>query len=107
MNVEKVSRERLDQIEYLLYQSTNGIHLLFEKDSLRETLKIPVDAKKYFTFDNLNRVQDILAEMIKQPTIEDKISYLSSLEGDAYELLVRTYFNIVENTVLERNPNRH
>ena len=104
-----VSQDRLDQIEYILTQSTNGIHLLFDKDTLRDTLQEPAPeaAKEYFSPDNLNKVQNILTEIIQQPTIAKKKHYLSTLDDDTYELFVRTYFNIVENTVLTSNPNQH
>ena len=102
-----VSQERLDQIEYLLTQSTKGIHLLFDRDTLVSTLQEPVKSGDYFNFDNLNKVQNILTEMIQQPTIAEKRHYLSTLEDDAYELFVRTYFNIVENTVLTSSQNHH
>lgn len=103
----KVSQERLDQIEYLLMQSTRGIHLLFDRDVLVNTLQEPVEAKDYFSLENLNKVQDILTEMIKQPTIAEKKHYLSTLDEDVYALFIRTYFNIVENTVLTSRENHH
>ena len=104
---QTIPQERLDQIEYLLTQSTKGVHLLFDRDTLINTLQEPIEARDYFSFDNLNKVQTILAEMIQQPTIAEKRHYLSTLEDDAYELFVRTYFNIVENTVLTSTQNHH
>ncbi len=105
--MEYSTQDSLDQIEFLLSASTRGIHLLFDKDHLRETLQSPIDAQEYFTFENLNRVQDILTEMIQLPTFSEKIKYLQSLDPNHYELLIRTYFNIVENTVLESHPHQH
>ena len=103
----EVSQERLEQIEYLLQSSTKGIHPLFDRDTLVNILQEPIDTMDYFNLDNLNRVQDILTEMIRQPTIAEKRHYLSTLEDDAYALFVRTYFNIVENTVLTSSQNHH
>ena len=62
--VQTISQERLDQIEYLLTQSTKGVHLLFDRDTLINTLQEPIEARDYFSFDNLNKVQTILTEMI-------------------------------------------
>ena len=107
MQTIHVSQERLDQIEHLLTQSTKGVHLLFDRDTLVNTLQEPINSRDYFNFDNLNKVQNILTEMIQQPTIAEKKHYLSTLEDDAYELFVRTYFNIVENTVLTSSQNHH
>lgn len=80
---------------------------MFDRDALISTLQEPVEAREYFNLDNLNKVQDILTEMIQQPTIAEKRHYLSTLEDDAYALFVRTYFNIVENTVLTSSQNHH
>ena len=102
-----VPKERLEQIEYILSQSTKGVHLLFDRDTLINTLQEPVASKDYFNCDNLNKVQNILIEIIKQPTIAEKRKYLATLEDDVYELFLRTYFNIVENTVLTSTPNHH
>ena len=107
MQTIHVSQERLDQIEYLLTQSTKGVHLLFDRDTLVNTLQESINSRDYFNFDNLNKVQNILTEMIQQPTIAEKRHYLSTLKDDDYELFVRTYFNIVENTVLTSSQNHH
>ena len=102
-----LSPERLKEIEYLLIQSTKGIHLLFDKDTLRNKLQDPMRTDQYLTRENIQKVQGILTEMIQQPTLEKKKYYLSTLEEEAYDLFIRTYFNIVENTVLEATSCPH
>lgn len=99
--------ERLEEIEYLVIQSTKGIHLLFDKDTLRTKLQDPMRSDQDLTRENIQKVQGILMEMIQQPTLERKKYYLSTLEEDSYDLFIRTYFNIVENTVLEATSYPH
>ena len=102
-----ISQERLEEIEYLLVQSTKGIHLLFDRDTLRSKLQHSTNVVQSLTQENLQIVQNILTEMIQQPTLEKKKYYLSTLAEDSYDLFVRTYFNIVENTVLEATSCPH
>lgn len=99
--------ERFEEIECILVQSTKGIHLLFDKDTLRSKLQDAKKVEHYLTKENIQKVQGIIIEMIQQPTLEKKKYYLSTLEEDSYDLFVRTYFNIVENTVLEHTTCFH
>lgn len=102
-----INQDQLKELEALLSQSANGIHLLFDRKSLTDILKRPTEALEFFTIENLNRVQNILGEFLKRQKFEEKQKYLFSLDKESYELLVRSYFNIVENTVLESTKLRH
>lgn len=102
-----ISPEKLEQIEYLLSQSTQGIHLLFDNASIAKILKNPTENLDFFTVDNIKKVQGILTEFIERKTLTEKQDYLKRLDKTTYELLVRTYFNIVDNAVLESTPNKH
>ena len=105
--MEKLERAQLDHIEYLLAQSAQGIHFLFDHKAIAKILSKPVDGDDFFTFENINKVQAILTEFIQKTTIRAKREYLSSLNAETYELLIRTYFNIVENTVFKASKYRH
>ncbi len=102
-----ISPEKLEQIEYLLSQSTQGIHLLFDNVSIAKILKNPTENLDFFTVENIKKVQSILAEFIERKTLSEKQDYLKRIDKTTYELLVRTYFNIVDNAVLESTPHKH
>ncbi len=102
-----INQDQLKQLEALLTQSTNGIHLLFDRKTLTDILQHPTEAMEFFTIENINRVQNILGEFLKRQKFDDKRQYLFSLDKESYELLVRSYFNIVENTILETTKLRH
>jgi hypothetical protein len=102
-----IDKSQLEQMEYLLSQSAQGFHLLFDQSSVRKILSQPTESMDFFTFANLNKIQHILGEFLKKKTFNEKKQYLESLEPDNYELLVRSYFNIVDNTVMESTKLRH
>lgn len=101
------SESTVAQIEYLLHQSAQGIHFMFERAEIIRILQEPTDSQQFFTFDNLGKVQDMLTKFIERPTIVEKQSYLERLSRQDYELLIRAYFHLVENTILTKSKVRH
>ncbi len=102
-----IEATKLEQIETLLAQSAQGIHLLFDRQSLAQILAHPTDEKEFFTFENLGRIQDLLTQFIARPNFQSKVEYLRSLDATNYELIVRTYFHIVDSTVLAAHRFKH
>jgi len=91
-----VSKHQLDQVEYLLQQSIQGNHILFDTESVRRILKISNDKPDSF------KVEDLIESLILEPTIERKKEFLRNLDRRTYACVVRTYFNIVENKLQEK-----
>lgn len=104
---EALNSENLNQLEYLFAQSAQGIHLLFDNASIARIMSTPSEDLDVFSFENLDRVQNIFMDFVNRETLDEKRAYLDSLTPDTYELLVRTYFNIVENAVLEATDLKH
>ncbi len=102
-----IESSKLEQIEYLLAQSAQGIHLLFDREALTKILAQPTDEKDFFSFENLNRIQEILTQFIARPSFQGKLEYLGTLDAENFELLVRTYFHIVDSTVLASHRFKH
>ncbi len=97
----------LDQIEYLLYQSTQGFHFMFDRSDILKVLSQPGDEKDFFTFTNMGKVQDMLTQFIEKPTMEQKRRFLETLGDGEFELLIRAYFHLVENTILANSNVKH
>ena len=102
-----ISPHNLLQLEYLFAQSVQGIHILFDNGSLARILSRPSEELDIFNFENLDRVQNIFTDFVNRESLDEKRAYLESLNEETYELLVRTYFNIVENAVLESTDLKH
>ena len=95
------------QIEYLLYQSTQGIHFMFRNADIAKILKCPTDKQEFFTTDNMEKVQTLLSEFLGCNEIQTKQNYLDRLPTGDFELLVRAYFQLVDNTILAHSNIRH
>ena len=103
----QISDSHLDEIEHLLAQSMNGIHLLFDNEKIAEILKTPTEDLDLFHNRNIDKIQDLFAEFVQNATFHEKQSYLANLDEESYELLLRTYFHIVDNSLYAADPNRH
>src|SRR4249920_2053660 len=94
-----ISDSHLDQIEHLLAQSMIGIHLLFDNETIARVLRTPTIEKDLFHIRNLNRIQELFSAFVQNQTLHEKQVYLESLDTGSYEMLLRTYFHIVDNSL--------
>jgi hypothetical protein len=94
-----VQEKSLERMEALLRQSALGFHVLFDNQAIAKALGTSRDDKEFFDFNKMKRIQDVMTELIAKPTYFDKMSYLRELDENSYQMLIRTYFHIVENTV--------
>ncbi len=104
---QKVQEKSLERMEALLKQSAMGIHILFDNHSIKEVMKHGKDDKDFFDFNKMKRVQDVMTELIAKKTYVEKVSFVRDLDDEAFEMLVRTYFHIVENTVRAATEQHH
>ena len=95
-----VSKHQLDQVEYLIQQSIQGNHILFDPESVRRILRVN-DSTESFAVENT------IERLILEPTIERKKEFLSKLDPLTFDRVLRTYFNIVENKLQEKHRVYH
>lgn len=103
----KISDSHIDQIEHLLAQSMNGIHLLFDNETIARILRTPTEDIDLFHAKNLDKIQELFTQFIQRQTFQEKQLYLSSLDPESFEMLLRTYFHIVDNSVFTADIHRH
>ncbi len=89
----------LERMEALLKQSAMGIHILFDNYSIAKVMRQNKDDSDFFDFNKMKRVQDAMTSLIEKKTYTEKVSFLKDLDEEAFEMLIRTYFHIVENNV--------
>ncbi len=104
VNLEETSLERM---EALLSYSAMGVHVLFDNQSIAKVLKDANDDKDFYSFDKMKKVQDVMTELIARKTYFEKMAYLQALDKESYEMLIRAYFHIVENTVRANHEHSH
>ncbi len=102
----RISASHLDQIEHLLAQSMNGIHLLFDNETIARILKTPTEENDLFQKRNLDKIQDLFTRFVKNASLQLKREFLAGLDHESFELLLRTYFHIVDNS-LYADTTRH
>ena len=95
------------QIEYLLQQSTQGVHLMFENADIAKIMRGTGEKSEFFSTENMEQVQSLLSAFLNCPTLEEKKIYLKRLPKADYELLVRAYFQLVDNTILAHSTQKH
>lgn len=103
-----VSKEQLDQVEYLIHQSIQGNHILFDSESVRKAFwATSASLGKGAQGSEKNKVESLIENLISQPTIQKKRAFLERLDANTYESVIRTYFNIVENNLFESKKVLH
>lgn len=98
-----VSKDQLRQIQYLIQQSMQGNHVLFDPTAVRDAFidtRDPTDEQAYSVEHHLER-------LIQQPNLAAQRAYLEQLDTDTFRLLVRTYFNIIENNIYDNLEVKH
>ena len=104
----KIEKKQLKEIEFLFNQSAKGLHLLFDDTArLASILKEPTEEQRFFNSENMKRIQVLFTDLISKKTFQDKQEYLRQLNSENFEILVRTYFHIVDNTLLTATRNLH
>jgi len=84
----------------------NGIHLLFDNETIAKVLKTPTEHVDLFALKNLDKIQELFTDFIQKKTLQEKQIYLSSLDQESFEMLLRTYFHIVDNSIFQQED-RH
>lgn len=103
-----VSDDRARQVEYLIQQSAQGNHVLFDAETLRRIFRrngAPDEAS--FSAEDAYAVEHHVEKLISEPSLEIKRAYLEALPPATFEQVVRTYFSIIENCIYENAKEMH
>ena len=93
-----INENQLEQVEYLLYQSSLGNHLLFDSDTIKRVA--PNDAVSTATDEARAAVENaerLLEEMILCPSLHQKRMFLAKLDRKTYDDVAGVYLRIVQN----------
>lgn len=93
----------MDQVEYLISQSAQGHHILFDTETIKKVFR--EDLVTAIPRDKVEEAKQFLSELINQPSIRAKREYLASLPEEIQHLLIKTYFNILENSIMKKKQN--
>jgi hypothetical protein len=102
-----VSKDQLKQVEYLINQSIQGNHILFDLDSVRRVFDPRSRRKPAFSEEEAYAVEHHIERLMLQPSLAEKRAYIEQLDGDTFAQVVKTYFCIVENNIYEQLEVHH
>lgn len=97
-----VNQKQLDQVEYIIEQSTRGFHVLFDNTVIRKAFKNAKEKKLEAEDDSEEgAIEKHIENVILEPTLLAKKTYLENLPPKVFNRVVQTYFSIVENNIFE------
>ncbi|HEY8278301.1 MAG TPA: hypothetical protein VIH99_01675 [Bdellovibrionota bacterium] len=100
-----VNQDQLDQVKYILKQSAQGNHLLFDEATLRRVA--PRIGQSEARNERIEKAEHLLEQMILRPSIGAKRAFLAELDPETYDEVARVFFNIVQNTAQENQGFSH
>ncbi|HBQ21952.1 MAG: hypothetical protein A2Z91_01160 [Deltaproteobacteria bacterium GWA2_38_16] len=97
---------KFNQLEYIFAQSAKGNHILFDPDQIKKVFSqvspIGIAPGNYLTGLNMKQLQQmkhLVDTLIHQPTLLLKQQFIRGLSEESRELIIRAYFNILENNL--------
>ena len=106
--MEPIENRNIEQIEYLVQQSTRGLHFLFDREEIVHALtKSENEGFEFFSFETRNKVQGLLLEVIEKKSFNEKRIFLKTLGDEDFDLLIQAYFHLVDNTILAQTKLKH
>ena len=99
-----ISKTQLNQVEYLIGQSIQGNHVLFDLETIRHAFW---SETPQFSPEEAYSVEHHIEKVILQPSLAEKRAYLDQLDQETFKRVVRTYFNIIENNIYENHEVYH
>ena len=99
-----VSQAQLDNVEYLIKQSTQGNHVLFELDLVR---RVFTHASRPMDEGEAYEVEHHIEKLMVMNGYDKQKAYIDNLPEEVLHRVIKTYFNIVENSMFESSKERH
>ena len=99
-----VSKEQLDAVEYLLDQSAQGNHILFDVTTVRDVFS---QNTRPMSESEAYEVEHHIEKLISLSDVGQQKAFLEQLEKETLYRVIKTYFNIVENNLFEQKKVTH
>jgi hypothetical protein len=96
-----ITEAQAAQVKYLLEQAIQGNHILFDSPTLKRILENPrAEGESYECEPQIEKLMSLAG-------LPAKRAFLERLDPKTFEGVVRTYLNIVENTLFEAKGTIH
>jgi hypothetical protein len=99
-----VSREQLAAVEYLLNQSAQGNHVLFDLETVRRVFSMKIEPMSVV---EAREIEAHIEALVTLDSLERQRFYIRKLSEQSLHRVIRMYFNIVENNLFETGAIKH
>jgi hypothetical protein len=99
-----VSGKLAREVEYLIEQSIQGHHVLFDPALLKSVL-VPTALNQ--RPNELQHVEPLLEQMLGLPSLAQKRAFMESLNEEEFMGVLRLWFNVVDNSLYHSSHERH
>lgn len=95
-----IDDSQVEEIKYIISQSMNGLHVLFDNETIKRFLNGSDNDDEVFDEKRSRETEKLVERFMSTPTIAGKKVLFQSLNDSEKTLLIKTYFSIVENNIL-------
>ena len=95
-----IDDSQVEEIKYIISQSMNGLHVLFDNETIKRYLNSIDNDDEVFNENKSRETEKLVERFMSTPTITGKKMLFQSLNDEEKTLLIKTYFSIVENNIL-------
>ena len=95
-------------MDQLINQSAQGVHILFDRADIVQAIKAEdLEKDEEDSLEKLQKIQELLYTFIQFKDLDEKRAYLKTLSKGEYLVLIRAYFKIVDNSIMNKQDNKH
>lgn len=102
----ELTKDCLEKMDTLIHQSSKGVHILFDKEDIKKAIQADLKDEET-SIERLKHIQNVLFKFISLKDIQEKKEFLKTLSEIDYSILIRAYFKIVENSMLNKKQEFH
>ena len=99
-----VNQEQLATVEYLIKQSAQGNHILFDLETVRQVFAQKLEPMSQ---EQVREIEKHIETLITFESFDRQKHYIQNLPEEVLFRVIKMYFNIVENNLFETSLVRH
>jgi hypothetical protein len=101
--VIEIPKHQITHVEYILEQSAKGNHVLFPGEKVLLAFKDKVSISESEAYS----IEPLIEKLLSFETLKEQQVFFESMNERLQIRLIQTYFNIVENNLVENEVLKH
>lgn len=97
-----LEKAQLEEVEFLLELSQHGHHLLFDHEAVKTYMAKPMDMYNEVVENHTEEVETLFEKFLSISGIENKREYFKRLHTANQEVVIKTYFTIIDNKMIDK-----